>query len=93
MSRILKSLLLIGAASAGLLYVLGWNPARGATALPDPKVDESPAAVGGEGAGFEGEFIEGDAGAVEADFFGRASEVDEAVAEGEGAGEDERDGI
>jgi len=47
MSRILKSLLLIGAASAVLLYVLGWNPARGATALPDPKVDESLAPTNG----------------------------------------------
>jgi peptide-methionine (S)-S-oxide reductase len=40
MSRILKSFLLIAIVSGALLYALGWNPARGATALPDPKADE-----------------------------------------------------
>jgi peptide-methionine (S)-S-oxide reductase len=45
MNRILKSSLLIAATLAALFYALGWNPARGATALPDPKVDESLAAA------------------------------------------------
>jgi len=41
MTRILKSSLLIAAALLALFYTLSWNPAKGATALPDPKVDES----------------------------------------------------
>jgi peptide-methionine (S)-S-oxide reductase len=40
MTRILKAFLAIVVVSVGLLYALGWNPVRGATALPDPKADE-----------------------------------------------------
>ena len=49
MSRVLRSSLLIVAASAALFYALGWSPANGATSLPDPKVDESLAAAKGRG--------------------------------------------
>jgi peptide-methionine (S)-S-oxide reductase len=45
MNRILKSSLLIAATLAAIFYALGWNPAKGATAVPDPKVDESLAAA------------------------------------------------
>jgi peptide-methionine (S)-S-oxide reductase len=47
MSRMLKSFLSIVALSVVLLYALGWNPVRGATALPDPKADEALAAAKG----------------------------------------------
>jgi peptide-methionine (S)-S-oxide reductase len=47
MSRVLTSSLLIVAACVALLYALGWNPASGATSLPDPNVNESLAAAKG----------------------------------------------
>ncbi len=47
MSRILRSFLSVGALSVVLLYALGWNPVRGATALPDPKADEPRATAKG----------------------------------------------
>jgi peptide-methionine (S)-S-oxide reductase len=45
MNRMLKSSLLIAATLAAIFYALGRNPAKGATAVPDPKVDESLAAA------------------------------------------------
>ena len=47
MTRFLKSSLWVAGAAAVLFYVLGWNAAGGATALPDPKVDESLATATG----------------------------------------------
>jgi peptide-methionine (S)-S-oxide reductase len=47
MMRILKFTLLTVVGLMALLYELGLRPASGATALPDPKVDESPAAAKG----------------------------------------------
>ena len=46
-TRMLKFSLLIVAGLAVLLYSFGWKPAKGATALPDPKVDESVVAAQG----------------------------------------------
>ena len=40
MSKIFKYLLFVVTVSVVLLYTIGWNPVRGATALPDPKTDE-----------------------------------------------------
>jgi len=45
--QILKSSLLVVAGAAALVYALGWNPASSATNLPDPNLDESPAAAHG----------------------------------------------
>jgi peptide-methionine (S)-S-oxide reductase len=47
MIRLLKVFLLAVAISGAFLYALGWNRASGAATLPDPKVDESPAAAKG----------------------------------------------
>jgi len=47
MGRILKYFLLVVTVSTALLYALGWNSVRGATALPDPKADEPLAAAKG----------------------------------------------
>ena len=57
-------------------------------------MDEAPFAVAGEGpVGGNGEGVHGDAGAVDSDFIRGATEVDEAVFEGMGTGEDEGDGL
>ena len=55
-------------------------------------LDEAPVAVGGGGALGDVEVVEGDGGAVEAEFFGGAAEGLEAVEEGLAAGEDELGG-
>jgi peptide-methionine (S)-S-oxide reductase len=47
MTRLIRLSLLTLVAAAGLVYLFGWN-ASGATKLPDPKVDESPAPATGE---------------------------------------------
>ncbi|HUA00112.1 MAG TPA: peptide-methionine (S)-S-oxide reductase MsrA [Candidatus Aquilonibacter sp.] len=47
MNRVLRVSFVIAIVSLALIYALGWMPAHGATALPDPKVDESPAASKG----------------------------------------------
>jgi peptide-methionine (S)-S-oxide reductase len=47
MNRVLKSSLCLIAAAAALLYAFGWEPAGGATNLPNPNVDESLAAAKG----------------------------------------------
>jgi peptide-methionine (S)-S-oxide reductase len=46
-NRVLKSSLCLIAAAAALFYAFGWEPARGATNLPNPNVDESLAAAKG----------------------------------------------
>jgi len=46
-NRALKSLLLVIAAAAALLYAFGRNPASRATNVPDPNLDESPAVAQG----------------------------------------------
>jgi peptide-methionine (S)-S-oxide reductase len=47
MIRLMKVSLLVLAVCGAFLYTFGWNAAIGAAALPDPKVDESPAATRG----------------------------------------------
>jgi peptide-methionine (S)-S-oxide reductase len=47
MTRLIRLSLLTVVAAAALFYLFGWS-ASGATALPDPKVDESPAAAAGQ---------------------------------------------
>jgi peptide-methionine (S)-S-oxide reductase len=44
-SRVLKSSLCLIATAAALFYAFGWEPAGGATSLPNPNVDELPAAA------------------------------------------------
>jgi len=46
-SRILRSSLWLVAAAGALFYAFGWSPAGGATSLPDPNIDESPAVAHG----------------------------------------------
>lgn len=48
-------------------------------------LDELPGSVIGRGAGFEVPFVQGDAGALDVDFFGRTAEGDEVVGEAVGA--------
>src|SRR5580693_436587 len=48
MIRYFRAALMVAAIAFATLYVLGWRPARGAApTLPDPKVDETPAAAKG----------------------------------------------
>jgi len=47
LSHVLRSSLLVVAAAAALLFAFGWNPVGSATSLPDPNLDESPAAAHG----------------------------------------------
>src|ERR1700733_1502779 len=48
MIRYFRAALMVAAIAIATLYVLGWRPARGAApTLPDPKVDETPAAAKG----------------------------------------------
>src|SRR5580658_8524132 len=48
MIRYFRAALMVASIALATLYVLGWRPARGAApTLPDPKVDETPAAAKG----------------------------------------------
>lgn len=48
MARFLRPVLLMFVAYVSLFGAIGCNPAIAANALPDPKVDESPAAAKGQ---------------------------------------------